>query len=65
MAFVASDLSVLAYANNFTLWHFVTTDVDVTTRVKHQPSPSTGTFFTKWWRSKCLKHYLPKSVFRF
>jgi len=23
-AFVASDLSVLAYANNFTLWHYVT-----------------------------------------
>ena len=31
MAFTASDLSVLAYANNFTLWHFVTTDNDVTT----------------------------------
>lgn len=31
MAFTASDLSVLAYANNFTLWHFVTTDSDVTT----------------------------------
>lgn len=30
MAFVASDLSVLAYANNFTLWHFVTADADVT-----------------------------------
>lgn len=30
MAFTASDLSVLAYANNFTLWHFVTTDADVT-----------------------------------
>lgn len=26
MAFLASDLSVLAYANNFTLWHYVTTD---------------------------------------
>ena len=26
MAFKASDLSVLAYANNFTLWHYTTTD---------------------------------------
>ena len=26
MAFTASDLSVLAYANNFTLWHYTTTD---------------------------------------
>ncbi len=31
MAFSASDLSVLAYANNFTLWHFTTTDSDITT----------------------------------
>lgn len=31
MAFIASDLSVLAYANNFTLWHFTTTDADITT----------------------------------
>ncbi|MGH1375599.1 MAG: hypothetical protein ACRBCK_04540 [Alphaproteobacteria bacterium] len=31
MAFTASDLSVLAYANNFTLWHFTTTDSDITT----------------------------------
>jgi len=30
MAFTASDLSVLAYANNFTLWHFATTDDAVT-----------------------------------
>ena len=30
MAYQASDLSVLAYANNFTLWHFVTSDSDVT-----------------------------------
>ncbi len=29
MAFSALDLSVLAYANNFTLWHFVTSDADV------------------------------------
>lgn len=26
MAFTASNLSVLAYANNFTLWHYTTTD---------------------------------------
>ncbi|GJL84239.1 MAG: hypothetical protein DHS20C02_00140 [Micavibrio sp.] len=26
MAYKASDLSVLAYANNFTLWHYTTTD---------------------------------------
>nr|BDD44012.1 hypothetical protein 5 [Alphaproteobacteria bacterium] len=31
MTFKASDLSVLAYANNFTLWHYVTEDDDVTT----------------------------------
>ncbi len=30
MAFQASDLSVLAYANNFTLWHYTTIDADVT-----------------------------------
>lgn len=30
MTFAASDLSVLAYANNFTLWHYVTADDDVT-----------------------------------
>lgn len=26
MAFQSKDLSVLAYANGFTLWHFTTTD---------------------------------------
>lgn len=26
MAFDASNLSVLAYANNFTLWHYTSTD---------------------------------------
>ncbi|NCT40935.1 MAG: hypothetical protein GW778_04660 [Alphaproteobacteria bacterium] len=31
MAFNPSDISVLAYANNFTLWHVATTDADVTT----------------------------------
>lgn len=31
MAFTASDLSVLAYANNFTLWHFATVDSSITT----------------------------------
>ena len=30
MAYKATDLSVLAYANNFTLWHYTTTDDDVT-----------------------------------
>lgn len=29
MSFSARDLSVLAYANNFTLWHYTTTDQDV------------------------------------
>ncbi len=31
MAFTASDLSVLAYANNFTLWHYTTEDSSVAT----------------------------------
>lgn len=31
MAYISSDLSVLAYANAFTLWHYVTTDNSVTT----------------------------------
>ena len=26
MSFTASNLSVLAYANNFTLWHYTSTD---------------------------------------
>ena len=30
MAFSPSNLSVLAYANNFTLWHYTTNDADVT-----------------------------------
>jgi hypothetical protein len=30
MAFEATDLSVLAYANGFTLWHYTTADADVT-----------------------------------
>jgi hypothetical protein len=30
MAFIATDLSVLAYANNFTLWHYTSTDSAVT-----------------------------------
>lgn len=30
MSLVLSDLSVLAYANNFTLWHYKTTDSSVT-----------------------------------
>ena len=31
MTFKASELSVLAYANNFTLWHYTTTDNAVNT----------------------------------
>jgi hypothetical protein len=30
MAYLSKDLSVLAYANNFTLWHYTTTDSAVT-----------------------------------
>ncbi len=30
MALTLSNLSVLAYANNFTLWHYKTTDAAVT-----------------------------------
>ena len=30
MSFKTQDLSVLAYANNFTLWHFTTPDDSVT-----------------------------------
>ncbi len=30
MPVTLSDLSVLAYANNFTLWHYKTTDSSVT-----------------------------------
>lgn len=30
MPFKATDLSVLAYANNFTFWHYTTTDAVVT-----------------------------------
>lgn len=30
MAYTAKDLSVLAYANGFTLWHYTTTDTAVT-----------------------------------
>lgn len=30
MAFASKDLSVLAYANNFTLWHYTTFDSAVT-----------------------------------
>ena len=31
MAYNPNDLSVLAYANNFTLWHYTTTDSSVAT----------------------------------
>ncbi len=30
MSYISSDLSVLAYANNFTLWHYTTVDSAVT-----------------------------------
>ena len=30
MSFKSSNLSVLAYANNFTLWHYTTVDTEVT-----------------------------------
>jgi hypothetical protein len=30
MAYQSNDLSVLAYANNFTLWHYTTNDAAVT-----------------------------------
>ena len=30
MAFESKDLSVLAYATNFTLWHYTTIDAAVT-----------------------------------
>lgn len=31
MAYKPTDLSVLAYANNFTLWHYTTVDASVVT----------------------------------
>lgn len=31
MTYTSSDLSVLAYANNFTLWHYTSADDDITT----------------------------------
>ncbi len=31
MAFKSANLSVLAYANNFTLWHYTSTDAEITT----------------------------------
>jgi hypothetical protein len=31
MTYTSSALSVLAYANNFTLWHYTTADTDITT----------------------------------
>ena len=31
MPFASKDLSVLAYANNFTLWHYTTPDTSVIT----------------------------------
>lgn len=31
MSFTSANLSVLAYANNFTLWHYTTADSSITT----------------------------------
>ncbi len=31
MAYKPTDISVLAYANNFTMWHYTTTDTSITT----------------------------------
>ena len=33
MSFQSTDLSVLAYANGFTLWHYATTDAHTAARV--------------------------------
>jgi hypothetical protein len=30
MSYTSSNLSVLAYANNFTLWHYTTTETAIT-----------------------------------
>lgn len=38
MAYIASDLSVLAYANSFTLWHYKTNDSSVTTTGYFNPA---------------------------
>lgn len=40
MAFTAPDLSVLAYANSFTLWHYTTTDASVATTGYFAPAAS-------------------------
>ncbi len=40
MAFIASDLSVLAYANNFTLWHYTSTDNTIETADYFNPAAS-------------------------
>lgn len=31
MSYKPTDISVLAYANNFTMWHYTTTDASITT----------------------------------
>lgn len=38
MAFKATDLSVLAYANNFTLWHYTSVDSSVETADYFSPA---------------------------
>lgn len=40
MAFKASDLSVLAYANTFTLWHFSSTDKSIEAQGYFNPAIS-------------------------
>lgn len=40
MAYIASDLSVLAYANNFTLWHYTTEDSSVASAGYFNPAAS-------------------------
>ena len=47
MSFISSDLSVLAYANKFTLWHYTTTDSAVT---------STG-YFNKATKAAIDEHW--------
>lgn len=40
MSYASKDLSVLAYANNFTLWHYTTIDAAVTSTGYFNPAAS-------------------------
>ena len=40
MSYISKDLSVLAYANNFTLWHYTTFDASVTAAGYFNPAAS-------------------------